>query len=64
MRMMNETGEMANDVGTIFSAKDAVRIGLIDEIGGLDTALSRLKKMISSDTGNRQSRRGIYPPAS
>ena len=47
MRLMNETDEIANDVGTILSSKDAVRIGLIDEIGGLDAALKKLKSMIA-----------------
>lgn len=47
MRLMSETDEMANDVGTILSSRDAVRIGLIDEIGGLDAALAKLKTMIN-----------------
>lgn len=47
VRLMNETDEIANDVGTILSSRDAVRIGLIDEIGGLDAALARLKSMIN-----------------
>lgn len=46
VRLMNETDEIANDVGTILSSRDAVRIGLIDEIGGLDAALAKLKSMI------------------
>ncbi|MBQ4339875.1 MAG: ATP-dependent Clp protease proteolytic subunit [Firmicutes bacterium] len=48
-RLMNETDEIANDVGTILSSKDAVRIGLIDEIGGLDAALKKLKSMIADN---------------
>lgn len=47
MRLMSETDEMANDVGTILSSRDAIRIGLIDEIGGLDAALAKLKTMIN-----------------
>lgn len=47
VRLMNETDEIANDVGTILSSRDAVRIGLIDEIGGLDAALAKLKSMIN-----------------
>ena len=49
MRLMNETDEIANDVGTILSSKDAVRIGLIDELGGLDAALKKLKRMIADN---------------
>ena len=44
--VINDTDEIANDVGTILSSRDAVRIGLIDEIGGLDAALAKLKSMI------------------
>jgi len=40
--LMMKTGEMANDVGTIVSGEDAVDFGLIDEKGGLDTALDFL----------------------
>lgn len=46
IRHMNATGNMANDVGTIFYGKDAIEIGLIDEVGGLTQALSKLKAMI------------------
>lgn len=49
MRLMNETDEIANDVGTILNSKDAVRIGLIDEIGGLDAALKKLRNMINAE---------------
>jgi ATP-dependent protease ClpP protease subunit len=45
-RYMNATGNMANDVGTIFYGKEAVDIGLIDEVGGLKDALNKLKEMI------------------
>lgn len=44
--LMNETDEIANDVGTILYGKEAVRIGLIDEVGGLEKALMKLKSMI------------------
>lgn len=40
--LMMKTGEMANDVGTIVSGDDAVTFGLIDEKGGLDSALDFL----------------------
>lgn len=44
-KRMNETGNMSNDVGTILFGKDAVEMGLIDEIGGLWDALEKLKKL-------------------
>lgn len=44
--LMNETDEIANDVGTILVGKEAVDIGLINEVGGLKQALAKLKGMI------------------
>lgn len=44
---MNATGNMANDVGTILFGEDAAKIGLIDEVGGLRQALTKLKTMIA-----------------
>ena len=44
--MMMKPDEIANDVGTILDGEEAVRVGLIDEVGGLDKALECLKSMI------------------
>lgn len=44
--LMMRTGEIANDVGSIILGKEAVEIGLIDEIGSVDEALSCLYKQI------------------
>ncbi len=44
--MMMKPDEIANDVGTILDGEEAVRVGLIDEVGGLDRALACLKDMI------------------
>ena len=46
--LMMQTGEMANDVGTIVSGDDAVAFGLIDEKGGLDSALAFLYNEINT----------------
>ena len=40
--LMMRTGEIANDVGSIILGDEAVDIGLIDEIGGIDEALAYL----------------------
>lgn len=40
---MNQTGNMSNDVGTVLFGPDAVKMGLIDEIGGLQEALGKLR---------------------
>ncbi len=47
-QLMLKTDELANDVGSVVIGKDAVEIGLIDDVGGVSTALARLKKMIKS----------------
>ena len=43
---MMRTGELATDVGTIVYGKEAVSLGLIDELGGLSDALECLHRMI------------------
>ena len=43
---MMRTGEMATDVGSIVYGKEAVQLGLIDELGGLSDALACLHRMI------------------
>ena len=48
--MMMETGEMTKDLGTILIGEDAVKRGLIDEVGGIQEALKKLHNMI--DEGN------------
>lgn len=46
LELMMRTGELATDVGTIVYGKEAVRLGLIDELGGLSDALGCLHQMI------------------
>ena len=46
MKLMYDTDEIANDVGTILIGNEAVDYGLINEVGGFSTALARLRKMI------------------
>lgn len=46
LRYMMRTGELATDVGTIVYGKEAVQLGLIDELGGLSDALTCLHRMI------------------
>ncbi len=48
---MMATGEIATDVGTILYGKEAVKSGLIDELGGLSDALDALHRMIA-ETGS------------
>ena len=45
-RMMRSTGMMTKDLGTILVGKEAVREGIINEVGGIDKALTKLHQMI------------------
>lgn len=44
-KMLRNTGELVNDIGTVLCGKQAVEAGLIDEVGGLSQALDALIKM-------------------
>ena len=43
-QLMLNTGEMAADVGSVIYGEEAVKLGLIDHLGGLSDALSCLRK--------------------
>lgn len=45
-KLMLKTGELANDVGTVLFGEEAVKTGLINEIGGLSSALKKLYELI------------------
>lgn len=51
--LMMRPDQMANDCGTILEAQEAVRYGLLDEIGGLDRALEWLRKMKADPVQNK-----------
>jgi ATP-dependent protease ClpP protease subunit len=53
--LMFRTGELARDIGTVLVGRDAVDVGLIDEVGGIDVALRHLESMI--DAKKRKTRR-------
>ena len=46
--MMIDNTELTKDLGTILVGKEAVAAGLINEVGGISQALSKLKIMIKS----------------
>ncbi|MGI6485216.1 MAG: ClpP family protease [Tepidanaerobacteraceae bacterium] len=46
--LMFSTGKLARDIGTILVGSDAVRCGLIDEIGGVGQAVKKLKRLIET----------------
>ena len=45
-KLMLQTGELAADVGSVIYGEEAVKLGLIDEIGWLSDALDCLHQMI------------------
>lgn len=44
--LMMETGILTKDVGTILVGEEAVKHGIIDEVGGIDVAIAKLHAMI------------------
>lgn len=45
-RMLLSTDEMSNDMGSILEGEEAVKCGLIDEVGSLSSAIAALRKMV------------------
>lgn len=52
LKLMMRTGELATDVGSVIYGREAVELGLIDEIGGLSQALDCLFTMIQQEKEN------------
>jgi ATP-dependent protease ClpP protease subunit len=52
--LMLETDELASDIGSIVYGEEAVRIGLIDRIGGLYDALCILHEMIDREKAGKK----------
>ena len=44
--LMFRTGELVRDVGTVLVGKEAVEVGLMDELGGLAQAMEKLNALI------------------
>jgi len=44
--LMFKTGDLARDIGTVLVGKDAVKVGLVDQVGGLSDAVSKLQQLI------------------
>lgn len=47
--LMMQTGILTKDVGSILVGKEAVEEGLIDEVGGISKAISKLHEMIENE---------------
>lgn len=58
-KFMMNTGELARDIGTVLAGEDAVKCGLIDEVGGLSEALRALHNLIEEEKcGCKQNKGG------
>ncbi len=51
--LMFRTGELARDIGTNVIGKEAVRLGLIDRVGGISDALTELNRLIELRKGEK-----------
>ena len=47
--LMLDTSQLVKDVGTMLEGKEAVKEGLIDEVGGIKEALAKLYEMIEKE---------------
>ncbi|KJB87061.1 Clp protease ClpP [Paenibacillus sp. E194] len=56
--LMFTTGELTRDIGTTVIGQDAVKHGLIDEVGGIGTALEHLNRLIEEKRAERCSKGG------
>lgn len=50
LKLMMNTDELATDIGSIVDGKEAVQIGLIDNVGSISDAINVLYDMIDSKT--------------
>lgn len=49
--LMFSTGKLARDIGTVLVGEDAVKSGLIDEVGGIGDAVKKLQELIKIKKG-------------
>lgn len=54
--LMFRTGDLVRDVGSVLVGKDAVASGLINEIGGIDRSLRKLRELVEKQEAGRQMR--------
>ena len=51
--LMMETEVLTKDVGSVLAGKEAVKEGIIDEVGGISQAITKLHDLIEAQTGKR-----------
>jgi len=47
--LLYKTGELSRDIGTSVVGRDAVKYGLIDEVGGVAAAMAKLQELIAAN---------------
>jgi ATP-dependent protease ClpP protease subunit len=52
--LMFKTGDLARDIGTVLVGEDAVKCGLIDQVGGLKDAIAKLNELKEQTGGLMQ----------
>lgn len=57
--LMLNTGEMARDIGTTVVGRDAVRYGLIQEVGGIGRAIEKLNELIAARSPHPSMKGGV-----
>ena len=50
---MFKTGELSRDIGTNVIGHDAVKIGLINEVGGVSQAMAKLQELIKAQADTK-----------
>ncbi len=51
--LMFRTGELARDIGTVLVGKDAVKVGLIDDVGGVSESVAKVQELIRRRRASR-----------
>ena len=54
LKLMLETGELTGDIGSVIYGKEAVKVGLIDHVGGLREALECLHEHIEKGQQDKE----------
>lgn len=53
-KLLQQTGDLLNDMGTILIGQEAVDVGLIEEVGGITDALKKLNSMIKDRENEKE----------
>lgn len=60
-QLMLDTTQLVKDVGTMLEGKEAVKEGLIDQVGGMKEALAKLYQLIEEYKEHETLKRGLFP---